>query len=68
MFADGYFSLSFAEAVGFVVTIVSVYLIVRQLNETKLASQMEGIMQLGDRFTQILPYIQTLSDLTSSQD
>lgn len=48
MFAEGYFSLSFAEVIGFVITIVSVWLVVRQLNETRLASQMEGLLALTE--------------------
>jgi hypothetical protein len=46
MFAGGYFSLSFAEVVGLLVTIVSVYFVVKQLREAKLASQMEGVIAI----------------------
>ena len=68
MFADGYFSLSFAEVLGLLVTIVSVYFVVHQLREAKIASQMEGIMQLGDRFSNIVPQIQIMNNLTSSTE
>ena len=46
MFADGYFSLSFAEVLGLLVTIASVYFVVKQLREAKLASQMEGVIAI----------------------
>lgn len=51
MFGDGYFSFSFPEFVGTIVTIVGIWLIVKQLRETKLASQMEGLLELLDQWT-----------------
>ena len=68
MFADGYFAISFEGLVGIVVTIVGLWFVVKQLRETRLASQMEGIMQLGDRFMNIVPQIQILHNLTSSTE
>ena len=47
MFADGYFSISFEAVLGFAITLVSVWFVVRQLNETRLASQMEGMISLA---------------------
>ena len=44
--SDGYFSTSFEALIGFVVTIVGIYLVVRQLHEAKLASQMGGLLAL----------------------
>ena len=49
MFTDGYFSLRFAEVIGFVITIAGIWLVVRQLNEARLASQMEGMLDLTDK-------------------
>ena len=48
MFADGYFSISFEAVLGFAITLVSVWFVVRQLNETRLASQMEGMISLAN--------------------
>jgi hypothetical protein len=48
MFADGYFTLRFGEVLGLIVTIVSVYFVVKQLREAKLASQMEGMLGLSE--------------------
>jgi hypothetical protein len=46
MFADGYFFISFEAVMGFAITLVSVWFVVKQLNETRLASQMEGLLTL----------------------
>ena len=48
MFPEGFFSIGFAELIGFAITSVSVWLIVRQLTDARLASQMEGMLALGD--------------------
>lgn len=39
--------ISLAEVLGLLVTIVGIWLVVMQLRETKLASQMEGLLTLG---------------------
>lgn len=52
MFADGYFSFSFPELAGAIITIVGIWLVVRQLYEGKLASQMEGMMAISERFAE----------------
>ena len=49
MFNNDYFTLSFEGLMGLVVTIVSVWLVVRQLREAKLASQMEGLLLLVEQ-------------------
>jgi hypothetical protein len=43
---EGYFSISFEAIVGLLVTIVGIWLVVRQLHEAKLASQMGGLLTL----------------------
>ena len=42
MFADDFLTVSLAEVLRLVVTIVGIWIVVKQLNETRLASQMEG--------------------------
>lgn len=64
MFADGYFSLSFAELIGFAITIVSVWLVIRQLNETRLASQMEGAISLATMAADMEKQVKALVDFT----
>ena len=49
MFPESYFSIGFTELIGFAITIVSVWLIGRQLTDSRLASQMEGMLALGDQ-------------------
>ena len=48
MFADGFLSIGLSEIVGWLVTLLGIWLVVRQLNEAKLASQMEGLLTLGE--------------------
>ena len=65
MFADGYFSISFPELVGTIVTIVGIWLVVKQLNETRLASQMEGMLALGERVVAIREHRNILFELVN---
>jgi hypothetical protein len=67
MFADGYFSLSFAEMLGLLVTIVSVYFVVKQLREAKLASQMDGLLTLSNQFIDLYVERSKLIALTSTE-
>lgn len=46
MFADGYFAVSFESIIGFVITVAGIWLVVKQLNETRLATQTEGLIGL----------------------
>ena len=68
MFAEGYFSLSFAEVIGFLVTIVSVYYLGRQLREAKLASQFEGMISLSQISADVYQQSQSLVDLIRSEE
>jgi hypothetical protein len=51
---------------GLLVTLLGIYLVVRQLKEARLASQMEGMLALGDRFDGLLEHIIVLNELTKS--
>jgi len=42
MFSSAYFSISFEGLLGFIVTLGIVALIVKQLSDARLASQVEG--------------------------
>jgi len=53
MFTDDFLSISLAEVLGLLVTLLGIWLVVRQLNEAKLASQMEGLLTLGNQFTEL---------------
>ena len=66
MFADGYFSLSFAEVLGLLVTIVSVYFVVKQLREAKLASQMESVIALVEMGRKHMSSVKPLNELINS--
>ena len=68
MFADGYFSLSFAEALGLSVTIVSVYFVIVQLRETRLASQMEGMISLANFEASKRMEAKALTNLITSEE
>lgn len=50
MFAENFLSISLAEVLGLLVTMVGIWLVVKQLNETRLASQMEGLMTLMGQY------------------
>jgi hypothetical protein len=67
MFSNGYFSIGFAELIGFGITIVSVWLIVRQLIDARLASQMEGMLALGTQSSSFDEHRKLLSDLIETE-
>lgn len=46
MFASEIWFTSPADLLGLLVTVVGIWFVVKQLNETRLASQMEGLLQL----------------------
>ena len=66
MFADDYFSFSFAEMVGTLVTIVGIWLVVSQLRQSRIAAQMEGILEISSWFNEIGPALDFVDDLGSS--
>lgn len=57
MFSEEFGTITLADVLGLIVTIVGIWLVVRQLTESKLASQMEGMLTLGDRFDHLLKHI-----------
>jgi hypothetical protein len=68
MFGEGYYSFTFPELVGTIVTIVGIWLIVKQLREAKLASQMEGLLTLGEMDAGNGDSWNTALDLINRQD
>lgn len=66
MFAENFLSITVADVLGLLVTIIGIWLVVRQLTESKLASQMEGMLTLGDRFDHLLEHIILLFELSQS--
>ncbi len=68
MITDAYFSFSFADLVGTVVTILGIWLVVQQLRETKLASQMEGILMLQDHWERIINDRSLMLKMTTQSD
>jgi hypothetical protein len=66
MFSDGYISFSFPEIVGTIVTIVGIWLVVKQLNETRLASQAETLISLVEKEGKLLGEYQYLIEYTNS--
>lgn len=68
MFNIGGFAISLAEALGLIVTIVGIWLVVRQLREAKLASQMGGMMDLRQMISDNTEFEQLLSDLIAQDD
>ena len=68
MFAEDFLSISLAEVLGLLVTAIGIWLVVQQLRETKLATQMEGVLSLSDRFIEITPEISLIDRVTSAAD
>jgi hypothetical protein len=68
MLDENFFVLTFSEILSMIVTIASVGLIVKQLNESRLASQMEGFLELGAQFGEIAPAIEFIDALTLSSE
>ena len=68
MFADDFLSISLAELLGLLVTIGGVWFVVQQLKESKLSSQMEGLMELIEQWTASTQVRKPLSDLTNSSE
>ena len=67
MIADGFSSISLESLIGFIITLISVYLIVRQLQESRLASQMEGYLEIIGRVSEISESIDFIDDLGISK-
>ena len=68
MFNIAGFAISLAEVIGLIVTIVGIWLVVRQLREAKLASQMGGMMDLRQMISDNTEFEQLLSELIAEDD
>ena len=68
MFAEDFIANHLFEILGLVVTISGIWLVVQQLRETKLATQMEGVLSLSDRFIEITPEVSLIDRVTSAAD
>ena len=68
MFADGFLSAYMFEILGLLVTIAGIWFVVQQLRESKLASQMEGILMLQDHWERIIEDRGLLWDMTMTND
>jgi hypothetical protein len=68
MLDSKYIALSFEGLIGLVVTIISVWLVVRQLREAKLASQMEGLLLLVEQLAVLADQRESLMEFVSHQD
>ena len=66
MFASEIWFTSPADLLGLIVTAVGIWLVVKQLGEAKLASQMEGVLALGDRFDGITEHLNLIMELSQS--
>lgn len=66
--SNGYFSISFADLIGFFITIISVFLILKQLSDSRLAVQVESYLTISDRFSKITPSIQFVDGLSLSEE
>jgi len=67
-FSDSFFVLSFSDLIGFLVTIISVILIIKQLADSRLATQMEGFLTISDRFAEITQAIDFVDKLSLSKE
>ena len=67
MFASEIWFSSPADLLGLLVTIVGIWLVVRQLKEAKLASHMEGLLALGDRFDGMIEHFNLLLELSQDE-
>ena len=65
--SEDFLSITLSDVLGLVVTLFGIWLVVRQLREAKVASQMEGILALGDRFDGIVGHNVHLFELAHSQ-
>jgi hypothetical protein len=68
MITFGSLSISLAEVLGLIVTIVGVWFVVKQLNETRLASQMEGLIALMEIETNMEGEVSELREFTLKEE
>ena len=68
MFTDGYFSISFPEVLGLIVTVLGIWFVVQQLREAKLANQMEGLISLIEIEEESSQQTREIRDLVEQDD
>ena len=68
MFNNDFLSISLVEIIGLLVTIIGIWLVVKQLNETRLASQMEGLLELTNLDLSNSDGLLALKELSSQED
>ena len=64
MLDANFFDFSIIDIIGFGVTLLGIWLVVRQLNEARLSSQMEGALMLQDHWERIIEDRSLLWDMT----
>jgi len=68
MFAEGFLSISLEGLIGLIVTVVGIWLVVQQLRETKLASQMDGLITPSEMHKNIREEVKPLQDFADSEE
>ena len=68
MFADVNLSNNIFEILGLLVTIVGIWLVVSQLRESRLSTQLSGFLELSSQFTGIAASIEFVDDLSVSEE
>ncbi len=66
--SDFFTSITFPDILGLIVTLLGIWLVVRQLREGKLASQMEGVLMLQDHWERIIEDRSLLWEMTLQDD
>lgn len=65
---SGYFSISFPDLIGFLITIISVFLTIKQLNDSRLAVQVESFLTISDRYSKVTQAIKFIDGLALSDE
>ena len=68
MFADGFLSDHIFEILGLLVTIVGIILVLRQIRESTVSSQLSGFLELASQFVGIASSIEFVDALSTSDD
>ena len=68
MVEEQFLSFRMVEILGIFTTIVGIWLIIRQLTESRLASQMEGAISLADRSDRLEGEIKDLMHMASGEE
>jgi hypothetical protein len=68
MISDGFFTVSFEAIIGFIITIAGIWLVVKQLNETRLATQTEGLIGLIEIEEGMVGKIEALEEYIDTEE